>query len=170
MKALRFVGVALLTLLMSVSFSACGGDDDDNGGNGGGSTTTSIEGTWHLKSMKGFYYYPADGKFEPHNSSKNPDVVYDDYSDDVIMTVIQNGDNFTTKWKGDGYSQTLVFEKIGINEYLCIESNTVYNRIVMKTMSNKQLVFEWYDAYYADDKGTKKDRDHFYVAQYSFMR
>ena len=27
-----------------------------------------------------------------------------------------------------------------------------------------------YDAYYADDKGTKKDRDHFYVAQYSFMR
>ena len=58
----------------------------------------------------------------------------------------------------------------GINEYLCTESNTVYNRIVMKTMSDKKLVFEWYDAYYEDTKGTKKDKEQFYVAQYSFMR
>ena len=168
MKTIRLFGIALLTVLICVAISSCSKSDDD--GNGGGSTSTSIEGTWYMKSMKGFYYYPADGKFEPHNSSKNPDVVYDDYSDDVIMTVIQNGENFTTKWKGDGYSQTLVFEKIGINEYLCIESNTVYNRIVMKTMSDKKLVFEWYDAYYEDAKGTKKDKEHFYVAQYSFMR
>ena len=43
MKTLRFIGIALLTVLMSVSFSACGGSDDDD--NGGGSSTTTIEGT-----------------------------------------------------------------------------------------------------------------------------
>ncbi len=170
MKTMRLFGVALLTVLMSVGISACGGSDDDVDNGGGGSSSASIEGTWYLKSMKGFYYYPADGKFEPHNSSKNPDVEYADYSDDVVMTVTKNGDNFTTKWKGNGYNQTLVFEKMGVNEYLCTESNTVYNRIVMKTMSDKKLVFEWYDAYYEDAKGTKKDKEHFSVAQYSFMR
>ena len=137
MKTMRLFGVALLTVLMSVGISACGGSDDDVDNGGGGSSSASIEGTWYLKSMKGFYYYPADGKFEPHNSSKNPDVEYADYSDDVVMTVTKNGDNFTTKWKGNGYNQTLVFEKMGVNEYLCTESNTVYNRIVMKTMSDK---------------------------------
>lgn len=169
MKTLRFLGMALIAVLVSVGLSGCGGSDDDDNG-GGGSSASTIEGTWYLKSMKGYYYYVADGKLEPHNSSKNPDVEYGDYSDDVVMTVTQNGDNFTTKWKGNGYNQTLVFEKKGINEYLCTESNTVYNRIVMKTMSDKKLVFEWYDAYYEDAKGTKKDKDHFYMALYTFMR
>ena len=167
MKTLRFIGIALLTVLMSVSFSACGGSDDDD--NGGGSSK-SIDGTWYMKSMKGFYYYPANGTFEPHNSSKNPDVEYDDYSSNVIITVTKNGENITTKWNGDGYSQTLIFEKKGANEYLCTESGYVYNRIVMKTMTDKQLVFDWYDAYFEDANGTVKDKEHFYVARYSFMR
>ena len=168
MKTMRLFGVALLTVLMSVSISSCSKSDDD--GNGGGSTSTSIEGTWYMKSMKGFYYYPADGKFEPHNSSKNPDVEYNDYSNNVVMTVSLNGENLTTKWKGDGYNQTLIFEKKGANEYLCTESGRVYNRIVMKTMTDKQLVFDWYDAYYEDANGTVKDKEHFSVARYSFMR
>ena len=46
MKALRFIGIALLTVLMSVSFSACGGSDDDDNNGGGNETPTSIEGTW----------------------------------------------------------------------------------------------------------------------------
>ena len=34
-----------------------------------GETSTSIEGTWYMKSLKGYYYYPADERYEPHNSS-----------------------------------------------------------------------------------------------------
>lgn len=41
MKTLRFIGVALLTVLLSVSFSACGGDDGDNGG--GDNPPTSVK-------------------------------------------------------------------------------------------------------------------------------
>lgn len=41
MKKLRFIGVALLTVLMSVNFSACGGDDDEASGSG-----NPLVGTW----------------------------------------------------------------------------------------------------------------------------
>ena len=61
MKTIRLFGVALLTVLISVGFSACSSSSDDDN-NGGGKTSTSIEGTWYMKSMKGFYYYPADGE------------------------------------------------------------------------------------------------------------
>ena len=42
MKTLRFIGVALLTVLMSVSFSACGGSDDDDSVPGGSSESGGI--------------------------------------------------------------------------------------------------------------------------------
>ena len=42
MKTLRFIGVAFLTVLMSVSFSACGGSDDDDSVPGGSSESGGI--------------------------------------------------------------------------------------------------------------------------------
>ena len=45
MKTLRFIGIALLTVLMSVSFSACGGDDDNQGG-GSNVKSKDVVGTW----------------------------------------------------------------------------------------------------------------------------
>lgn len=170
MKTIKVFGFALVAVLLSFGISACSSSSDDDD-NGGGSSSSSIEGTWYLKSMKGFYYYPANGKFEPHNSNKNPDVEYDDYSNDVIITLTRNGENYTIKWNEEGYSsRTFVFEKTGANEFLCVESNKVYNRIVFKTISDKRLVFDWYDAYYEDAKRTIKDNEHFYVGQYTFMR
>lgn len=44
MKTLRFLGMALIAILVSVSFSACSSSDDDD--NGGGETPASIVGTW----------------------------------------------------------------------------------------------------------------------------
>ncbi len=100
MKRIYLTLISLVVLVTSLSLTSCSKSDDDNGGGG---SSTSIEGTWYLKSVKGFYYYPADGKFEPHNSNKEPDAEYDDYSNNVVMTVTKNGENLTTKWKGDGY-------------------------------------------------------------------
>ena len=170
MNIIRLFGFSLVAVLLSFCISACSSSSDDND-NGGGSSSASMEGTWYLKSLKGYYYYPADGRLEPHNSNKNPDAEYDDYSDYLVLTVAKNGENYITKWKEEGFSPiTLVFEKTGANEFLCIESNKVYNRIVIKNISDKQLVFEWYDAYYEDAQGTIKNKEHFSVAKYSFMR
>ena len=60
-KTIRLFGIALLTVLMSVSFSACSSSDDDDNNGSGGSSSASIEGTWYLKAEKWFTdaYRPA---------------------------------------------------------------------------------------------------------------
>lgn len=46
MKTLRFIGIALLTVLLSVSFSSCSKSDDDNGG----SSSNPLVGTWRAEA------------------------------------------------------------------------------------------------------------------------
>lgn len=63
MKTLRFIGVALLAVLMSVSFSACGGDDD----NGGNNYKSLIVGKWRAvgqyTKLATHVEYKSDGTF-----------------------------------------------------------------------------------------------------------
>ena len=154
MKTLRFLGMALIAVLVSVGFSGCGGSDDDDNGSGGSSAST-IEGTWYLKSLKGYYYYVADGKVEPHNSSKNPDVEYDDNSKSVAYTLSLRGENISFF---NGSNTTFLFEKMEGNEYMCKRPNTdIYDRIVIKDVSKDRLVFEWWDNYFKDASGTVRD-------------
>ena len=62
MKTLRFIGIALLTVLMSVSFSACGGSDDDEPQ----PSSNPLIGTWESIDPDGDYYnleFKADGSW-----------------------------------------------------------------------------------------------------------
>ena len=177
MKTLRLFGVALLTVLLSVGFSSCSKSDDDNSKGGGGETSASIEGKWYLKSTKGYRYYVADGKVEPHNSSKNPDVEYDDNSKSVVVTLSTKGEDIYCNFNGAGYSSdTFIFEKMGGNEYICKRPKSdIYDRIVIKDVSKDRFVFEWWDDYYKDAKGTVKDTfkddpPHFSYGLYTLMR
>ena len=174
MKRLRFVGVALLTVLMSVGFSACGGDDDDvdNGG-----SSASIEGTWYVKSMKGYHCYITNGEVVPHNSNKNPDEEYDDNSKSVVVKVSLKDGNIYWNADGKGYSKhTFIFEKMGGNEYICKRPKSeIYDRIVIKDVSKDRLVFEWWDNYFIDASGTvrdtfKDDPPHFSFGIYTLIR
>ena len=45
MKTLRFIGIALLTVLISVGFSSCSKSDDDNGA----SLSNPLVGTWRAE-------------------------------------------------------------------------------------------------------------------------
>ena len=170
MKTIRLFGIALLTVLMSVSFSACGGSDDDVDN---GTPSASIEGSWYLKSLKGYRYYVADGKVEPHNSSKNPDVEYDESSKSVDFTLSLRGENIHFF---NGSNTTFIFEKMGGNEYICKRPNTdIYDRIVIKDVSKDRFIFEWWDNYYKDARGTvndtfKDDPPHFSYGLYTLMR
>ena len=73
MKTIRLFGIALLTVLMSVSFSACGSDDD-----GPQTSSSPLIGTWEKTNGNGDYYileFKADGSYlenavlELYNSS-----------------------------------------------------------------------------------------------------
>ena len=141
MKTLRFIGVALLTVLMSVSFSACGGDDDDNGG---GSSTTTIEGTWYLKSEI-WYGWKGD---QPDMTKIDDQGSYDDYSDIEIWTLKRNGDNYDmTKKEGD-YVKTYSLIKTVDNEYALYESGSAKDRIVIKSVTANKMVVDRYRNYY----------------------
>lgn len=61
MKTLRFFGVALLTVLMSVSFSACSSNSDDDGKQ---PSSNPLIGTWEMTDIDGDDYIleiKADG-------------------------------------------------------------------------------------------------------------
>lgn len=62
METLRFIGIALFTVLMSVSFSACGGSDDDEPQ----PSSNPLIGTWESIDPDGDYYnleFKADGSW-----------------------------------------------------------------------------------------------------------
>lgn len=89
MKTLRFIGITLLTVLMSVAISSCSKSDDDNGG---GDTSASIEGIWY--QMIEIVYELKNG--EP------------DFSRIVLKWIPDYGDSIWTFGKtNDGYNVTI---------------------------------------------------------------
>lgn len=146
MKTIRLFGVALLTVLMSVSFSACGDSDDDD--NGGGSSSASIEGIWYLKSE--IWYDWNDTANKPESTPRSIDN-YGDYAKELIWALAKNGDNFDCKGiEEDGYSYLELFYHDSGNEYYTVHERYGYkiDRIIFKSVSEKQMVVEIYDSYY----------------------
>ena len=153
MKTLRFIGVALLTVLMSVSFSACGGSDDDD--NGGGGISASIEGKWYLKSEK--WYGWKDG--QPDMSNVTIDKTYDDYADARIWVLTKEGENLILE-QIKGYNDNkYTLEVVGNNEYK--KGN---DKFVVKVLTSNSLVVDYYDNYYDQDEKHKE------YGIYTFMR
>jgi uncharacterized protein (TIGR03066 family) len=63
MKTLRFIGIALLTVLMSVAISSCSSSSDDDGNQ---PSSNPLIGTWEMTDIDGDDYileFKADGTF-----------------------------------------------------------------------------------------------------------
>ena len=151
MKTLRFIGVALLTVLMSVGFSACGDDNENDGGD----ISASIEGKWYLKSEK--WYGWKDG--QPDMSNVTIDKTYDDYADARIWVLIKEGENLILE-QIKGYNDNkYTLEVVGNNEYK--KGN---DKFVVKVLTSNSLVVDYYDNYYDQDEKHKE------YGTYTFMR
>lgn len=154
MKTLRFLGMALIAVLVSVSFSACG-DSDDEEDNGGGLQTT-IEGTWYLKTE--IWYAWSNGKADMQNITSQKS--YEDYDKERVWVIKKDGDNLSLiQTRRNKEAQTYTLEKKGNNEYQ--KGN---DRVVVKSVSAKQLVIDYYDNYYDDEDDYKE------YGVYTFMR
>ena len=147
MKTIRLFGVALLTVLLSVSFSSCSKSDDDNGG---GDTSASIEGKWYLKSE--IWYGMKNGQIDMSNITINE--TYGDYADNRIWVIKKSGDGISLTENGTERSVT----KVGNNEY---RKNN--DRFVVKTLTSKSLVVDYYD--YNNDNSQLEE-----YGVYTFMR
>ena len=139
MKNIRLVGMALLALFMSVSFSACGGSDDDDN-NGGGDISASIEGTWYLKSEKWFT--------DESRTKVSSETTYGDYANERVWTFKKSGNDLILTQKfSDGYTNEYTLVRNGNNDYQMYD-----DRFVVKTLTSNSLVVDFYDNYYVDDK------------------
>ena len=150
MKTLRFVGVALLTVLMSVAISSCSKSDDDNNGGGGG-TSASIEGKWYLKSEKWFK--------DASRTTVSDEDLYDDYADERIWVFTKDGENLILEEIHGNHDNKCTLETVGNNEY-----KKGGDKFVVKVLSSKSLVVDYYDNYYDKDDKYKE------YGTYTFMR
>ena len=145
MKTIRFFGVALFTVLLSVGLSSCSKSDDDNGGE----VSASIEGTWYLKAEKWFT--------DESMTTVKKEKTYGDYANERIWTFKKSGDDLIlTQESGSTREYTLI--KNGNNDYQ--KGN---DRFVVKTLTTNSLIVDIYDNYY--DKDEYKE-----YGTYIFMR
>ena len=134
MKTLRFIGIALLTVLMSVAISSCSKSDDDNGG---GDTSASIEGIWYTMTL--IEYELKNG--EPDFSKL---VWSHDYSD--------SNSSWTFAKTNDGYNVTML--ENGIHEYSLVKvGNNEYkmgtvDKVVILSVSSNSLELGIYENFY----------------------
>ena len=92
MKTLRFIGIALLTVLMSVAISSCSSSSDDDGNNGGGVITPEPVVEKQLKSYGSYKFnYDEQGRITSWTDGRNKNVTYT-YSDNSIEVI------YTTLW------------------------------------------------------------------------
>ena len=142
MKTLRFIGITLLTVLMSVAISSCSKSDDDNGG---GDTSASIEGIWYKMSV--FEYELKDG--EPDFSKL---VWSHDYSgSDHIWTFAKTNDGYNVTSLGNGTVDEYSFVKVGNNEY---KMDNV-DKVVILGVSSNTLELGIYENFYKNSSSYK---------------
>ena len=142
MKTLRFIGITLLTVLMSVAISSCSKSDDDNGG---GDTSASIEGIWYKMSV--FEYELKDG--EPDFSKL---VWSHDYSGSGhIWTFAKTNDGYNVTSLGNGTVDEYSFVKVGNNEY---KMDNV-DKVVILGVSSNTLELGIYENFYKSSSSYK---------------
>ena len=145
MDKIRLFGMALLTVLMSVFFSACSSDDSD-GDNGGGKASASIEGTWHSKAEKWYSWDKENNK---------PD--YSDYYTLSGDTWILKKDVDNYIWRflytdhGRDYDETRELIRESEKEYTVISNNKKRSRIIFKSITSNSIELEYYDGYYSSN-------------------
>lgn len=93
MKVLKFFGIALLAIIMSVGFIACSSDDDNDGD---GKITHILVGKWKVEYIYPKYHYDTNG-----NYIEDP---IDENTFDINNTNTKNVDlYFTFNTDGTGY-------------------------------------------------------------------
>ena len=140
MKTLRFIGIALLTVLMSVAISSCSKSDDDN--NGGGGSSASIEGTWIEK--RNIYYEWDYSKNSPDMSTGKARTP----NDPETWIISKNGDNLKVKQSffdsGSFHEHEFILTHVKDNEYKIEDDRLIFSNIT-ETSMQIDVYYDYYD-------------------------
>ena len=86
MKTLRFIGMAIVAIIMSVNFVACSDDDDDI-------DVSQLEGTWGLVHDTG--WEESDGDKDSWDDTHTPNNNHSDWTYEGNQTISINGNTVT---------------------------------------------------------------------------
>jgi len=135
-KTFRFIGMALMAVLMSVGLAACSSDDDDI------SDISNIYGTWEKTHSEG--WDKVNGEIEDKwNSDLSNQDEFDQYLERFVFS--ENGKlsiyyKEGSKWYSDGtYNYTISGNKLYIEDY---DSDDERSVMTIKTLSESVLVLE----------------------------
>lgn len=140
MKTLRFIGMALLTVLMSVAISSCSKSDDDN--NGGGGSSASIEGTWIEKRLISYEWdYSKNSPDMSTGEARTPNAP-------ETWIISKNGDNLKVKqsFSEDGslYEYEFILTHVKDNEYKIEDDRLIFSNIT-ETSMQMNVYYDYYD-------------------------
>ena len=140
MKTLRFIGMALLTVLMSVAISSCSKSDDDN--NGGGGSSASIEGTWIEKRLISYEWdYSKNSPDMSTGEARTPNAP-------ETWIISKNGDNLKVKESffedGSLYEYEFILTHVKDNEYKIEDDRLIFSNIT-ETSMQMNVYYDYYD-------------------------
>ena len=140
MKTLRFIGIALLTVLMSVAISSCSKSDDDN--NGGEGSSASIEGTWIEKHHKNYKW-----DYSKNSPDMSTGEVYTP-NDPETWIISKNGDNLKVKQSffdsGSFHEHEFILTHVKDNEYKIEDDRLIFSNIT-ETSMQIDVYYDYYD-------------------------
>ena len=147
MKTLRFIGIALLTVLMSVAISSCSKSDDDN--NGGEGSSASIEGTWIEKRNISYEWdYSKNSPDMSTGKARTP-------NDPETWIISKNGDNLKVKQSffnsGSFHEHEFILTHVKDNEYKIEDDRLIFSNIT-ETSMQMNVYYDYYD-----DTSTNKE-------------
>lgn len=94
MKTIRFIGMALIAMLMCMNFTACSSDDDENGGD-----NNSIVGFWKITSYDDDFF---DNE-EEHNANPEKIVYLEFTSSNEVHPYNAKKQYMADAWSGKTY-------------------------------------------------------------------
>lgn len=188
MKTLRFIGVALLTVLMSVSFSACGGSDDDDSVPGGSSESGGItpdkllvKETIQRENENIIYEYSYDSQGRVIRKDRKENGNSDDY---YVYTYIDNlivqkhfyaygGGSMETKYTlenglivSEEVNGTIKNQYTYENSYLATRNQTVGRYKYIWNNGNLTSI-KWQSEWQPDENATSKGGKNYEYTSYA---
>ena len=140
MKTLRFIGIALLTVLMGVAISSCSKSDDDN--NGGEGSSASIEGTWIEKRYISYEWdYSKNSPDMSTGEARTPNAP-------ETWIISKNGDNLKVKQSffdsGSFHEHEFILTHVKDNEYKIEDDRLIFSNIT-ETSMQMNVYYDYYD-------------------------
>lgn len=139
MKAVKFIGMIVFSLFLSLNFASCSKEDIDS---------SELVGEWLLKSEVGYQMFKPSGEKEEWNE------VESEYSEKVVIKKVEGdiyqGESFTKNngnWESDGASKfklegnKLIPQGVDASEVMTIKTLTSDKMVLVSSYEDDEYKF-----------------------------